>query len=47
MELSRKLEEEYMLKFIGSEVTFIPEVRKDNYLIGHTGNYLLVKTSFN
>ena len=22
---------------------FIPEVYKDGYLIGHTGNYLLVK----
>ena len=47
MELSRKLEEEYMLKFVGSEVVFIPEVKKDNYLIGHTGNYLLVKTESN
>ncbi len=43
MELSRKLEIDYMNKFIGSEVTFIPEVYKDGYLIGHTGNYLLVK----
>ena len=32
-----------MEKFINQEITFIPEVKKENYLIGHTGNYLLVK----
>lgn len=41
--LSRQLEEEYMLSFVGKEVTFIPEIKKDEYLIGHTGNYLLIK----
>ena len=44
MEVSKELEIKYMEKFIDKEVTFIPEVKKDNYLIGHTGNYLLVKT---
>ena len=32
-----------MNKFLDKEVTFIPEVYKDGYLIGHTGNYLLIK----
>ena len=43
IELSKKLEIDYMNKFIGKKVIFIPEVYKDGYLIGHTGNYLLVK----
>ena len=45
LNLSKKLEIEYMNKYINSEIIFIPEVRKDNYLIGHTGNYLLIKTA--
>lgn len=44
LKLSRELEIEYMKKFVGKEMTVIPEVYKDGYLIGHTGNYLLVKT---
>ena len=43
LDLSKELEIEYFNKFIGKEVIFIPEVIKDGYLIGHTGNYLLVK----
>lgn len=43
LELSKELEIEYMNKFIGKEVTFIPEVYKNGYLIGHTGNYLSIK----
>ena len=43
IDLSEELEKEYFNKFVGREVTFIPEVYKDGYLIGHTGNYLLVK----
>ena len=43
MELSKKLEIKYMENFINKEVIFIPEVSKDDYLIGHTGNYLNVK----
>jgi len=43
LELSKNLEIEYMNKFIGKEVSFIPEVKKNGYLIGHTGNYLSVK----
>ena len=45
--LSRKLEEEYMSKFLGKEVTFIPEVMSNGFIIGHTGNYLLVKAKGN
>ena len=43
LELSKELEINYFSKFIDKEVIFIPEVIKDGYLIGHTGNYLLVK----
>ena len=43
LEVSKELELEYMNKFIGSEVEFIPEVYKDGYLLGHTGNYLSIK----
>lgn len=41
--LSKELEEEYMNKFVGSILEFIPETEKDGYLYGHTGNYLYVK----
>jgi len=43
LDLSKELEINYMKKFIGKTVSFIPEVIKDGYLIGHTGNYLNVK----
>ena len=43
IDLSKKLEIEYFNKFINTKQIFIPEVYKDGYLIGHTGNYLLVK----
>lgn len=45
LELSKELEISYMQKFIGKEILFIPEVYHDSYLIGHTGNYLLIKAS--
>ena len=44
MELSKNLELNYMKKFVNKKITFIPEIYKDGYLIGHTGNYLLIKT---
>lgn len=44
MELSKRLEIEYFNKFIGDSVEFLPEIYKDGYVIGHTGNYLLVKS---
>lgn len=43
LDLSRELEILYMNKFKGKKVSFIPEVLKDGYMIGHTGNYLLIK----
>ena len=47
LDLSHELEISYMKKFIGKNVSFIPEVIKDGYLIGHTGNYLLIKYKSN
>ena len=44
MNISKELEIEYFNKFIGREVTFLPEMYKDGYITGHTGNYLLVKS---
>ena len=43
LKISKELEINYMNKFINKELEFIPEVCKDNYLIGHTSNYLLIK----
>ena len=43
LNLSKELEQSYFEKFVGKKVVFIPEVYKDGYLIGHTGNYLLIK----
>ena len=43
IDLSKELEIEYMKKFLNKKTTFIPEVYEDGYLIGHTGNYLLIK----
>jgi len=45
--LSKELEIDYMNKFVEEEVTFIPEIIKDDVLIGHTGNYLLIHTKGN
>ncbi len=47
IELSKELELNYMNKFIGKEIEFIPETYKDGYLYGHTGNYLAIKTKGN
>lgn len=44
LDISKELEIKYFNKFIGEYVEFLPEVYKDGYIIGHTGNYLLVKT---
>lgn len=43
--LSHILEENYMNNYLNKEVVFIPEVYKEGFLIGHTGNYLLIKTT--
>lgn len=47
MEISNELEKKYMEKFVGEYLEFIPEIKKDNYLIGHTGNYIMVKLESN
>ncbi len=44
MNISKELELDYMNKFVGCEVEFIPEISKDGYIIGHTGNYLQIKS---
>lgn len=43
LELSRELELKYMHKFLNQTVEFIPEIYKNGYLIGHSGNYLAIK----
>ncbi len=43
LEISEDLEKEYMNQFIGSEVEVLPEILKNGYLIGHTGNYLQIR----
>ena len=43
LELSKELEIKYMEKHLNKTLKFIPEVYKDGYLIGHTGNYILIK----
>lgn len=43
LQLSKELEYNYMEKFIGEKVIFIPEMVKEEYIIGHTGNFLNVK----
>ncbi len=47
LELSKKLEIEYFNKFINKNVTFLPEMYKDGFIMGHTGNYLNVKMKGN
>ena len=46
IKLSQNLEEEYMSKFINFVEEILVEVRDDEYVIGHTGNYLLVKAKY-
>jgi len=41
--ISKELEVEYFNKFITKNVEFLPEIYKDGFIIGHTGNYLNVK----
>ena len=43
LQLSKELEYNYMEKFNGQKVIFIPEIAKEEYIIGHTGNFLNVK----
>ena len=41
--LSLELENNYMNKFIGTNVVLLHEIYKEGYLIGHTDNYLKVR----
>ena len=43
IDISKTLEIEYASLFLNQKITYIPEIYKDGYLIGHTGNYLQVK----
>lgn len=43
IELSKELEKNYFLKFIGKQFVVLSETEKDGFLVGHTGNYLTVK----
>lgn len=44
MDISKTLEIEYFNKFIDKEAVFLPEMYKEGFITGHTGNYLLVKS---
>jgi len=43
--LSKELEIEYSNKFVGKKIEYLPEIYKEGFIIGHTGNYLSVKSS--
>ena len=43
IDISKNLETEYFNKFLGKEVEFLPEIYKEGYIYGHTGNYLYIK----
>lgn len=45
--LSKELEKEYMQKSVGTIVEVLPETTYEEGIIGHTGNYLLVKVKTN
>ncbi len=47
LSLSKELEQQYISNYLNKEIDFIPEVYKDGYLIGHTENYLSIKTKGN
>ena len=44
IKISKELEIDYMNKFLNKDLIFIPEIEKEGFVIGHTGNYLLIKT---
>ena len=47
LEVSNNLEKEYYSNYIGKVVEVLIETNKDNYSIGHTGNYLKVRINKN
>ncbi len=42
--LSQQLEKEYMSKFLAKTLDILVETTKNGYYIGHTSNYLMIKT---
>lgn len=44
LKVSKELEIEYMQSCLDKEYIMIPEVYKDGYVYGHTGNYLSIKS---
>lgn len=42
MKLSDKYMEEYMTRYIGKNIKVLIEEEKDEYLIGHTTNYIMI-----
>ncbi len=47
LNISKDLEINYMAKFLNKKLTFIPEIYKDGYLMGHTENFLPIKVPSN
>ena len=47
LELSHELEIDYMKQFLGKELDVLVEVNREDYSLGHTSNYLLVKVPGN
>lgn len=43
--VSKELENNYLNKFVGKEVVVLTENYKDGNTLGHTGNYLYIKTN--
>ena len=47
IDLSKQLEQNYMKENLNKKISFIPEIYKEGYLIGHSENYLLIKAKGN
>ena len=47
IEISKELELEYFNKFLNKNISFLPEIYKDGFIIGHSDNYLYIKTKGN
>lgn len=43
LKLSKELELKTMESYIGKQLSFLPEIEKKGYIIGHAGNYLSIK----
>ena len=47
IEISKKFEIEYFNKFLNQKISFLPEIYKEGFIMGHSDNYLYVKTKGN